>query len=920
MRLGLTFTGALGVRQKKRGRGSCPLVQPLEPRVLLSVNITSYENENVLTGVNQQETTLLTSNVNTEVFGKQYTVSVDGAVAAEPLVETGVTITAGVNTTAGAAGLHNVVFVATENDSIYAIDTTSGKVLWQRAFTGLGSGADINNTLGASSITAIPAADLGSTQFGRVVGITGTLVIDSTNNCLYVVVETKETIGGSAEWVQRLHAISLSDGTDVCQPFLISATTAGGSNSTGIYVYGTGTGSVVDPYNGTGRQVVQFNALTQLPLGALSLQNGVIYAEWTSSGATGANHGWLVAWNVYSLQSTGFTLQGVFNDTPNGGGGGISEGGGEPAFLNPSTFYFQTGNGTGAENSFDMNGFPLDGNYDNSVLELVLDGTTTATRQGLNGWGFSVYDFFTPYDRTALDNSDTSIGTGAVALIPDPETFPTGNALLAGGEGGKVYLLNPGSMGKFDPNNDDVLNSVPNGMGNNTPPDVLGSAGSFSAPVYYNGNIVWVTGQSGPEDLLNLNTITGAFTIESTPPETNFGQTPGSPFITSDFGFGAIVWQVDRNTGVLRAYDDSNLADELWNSDEEAGGVDALDSTVAYATPTVANGQVFVGTADDLTVYGLLNTSVVASVSAADIKGFSYDRNDLADANSIEVVISGGPTPQTIVADLPSPELSGVLGTSSHDFDYAMPVLSVGTHTVAVYAITASNVRTLITTATVTSQNSLFDEHYYLETYPNVAAAVAAGQFATGYDHYIEFGQFEGYNPSPYWNEAWYLKENPDVAAAVQAGTASSGFMQYYEFGQYENRGGLLYYDNAYYLDNNPDVAAAISAGSLTSGFEHFMLYGQYEGRSPIPYYNNAVYLADNQDIEPFITGEDFSDAFEHYILYGQYESRIASNNFNEQIYLEDNPDVAAAVLAGEFPDGFQHWLEYGQYEGRTAV
>lgn len=114
------------------------------------MNYTSYDNVNVTTGVNSQETALTPSNVNIHSFGKQYSVPVDGEVYAEPLVETGVTITSGPNTTAGAAGMHNVVFVATENDMMYAIDTTSGAILWQRTFLNQSAGAagtDINNPL-----------------------------------------------------------------------------------------------------------------------------------------------------------------------------------------------------------------------------------------------------------------------------------------------------------------------------------------------------------------------------------------------------------------------------------------------------------------------------------------------------------------------------------------------------------------------------------------------------------------------------------------------------------------------------------------------------------------------------------------------------------------------------------------------------
>jgi len=307
------------------------------------------------------------------------------------------------------------------------------------------------------------------------------------------------------------------------------------------------------------------------------------------------------------------------------------------------------------------------------------------------------------------------------------------------------------------------------------------------------------------------------------------------------------------------------------------------------------------------------------SASTDDITGFAYNPTSLTTTDTIEVVITGGPT-QTFLANEPSPELQSEFGTQSHDFTYAMPVLSVGTHSVTIYAMDpTTNSTTLLATTSVTSQNSLFDDHYYLMENPDVAAAVAAGTFATGYDHYIQFGQFEGRSPSPYWDEAWYLKENPDVAAAVKAGTVSSGFMQYYQYGQYENRGGLLYFNSSYYLQKYPAVATAISAGTVTSAFEHYVLYGQYYGLSPMQYFSSAVYDADNSDILPFVTGETFSSDFEQFILYGQYEDRVASNFYNEQTYLGDNPDVAAAVRAGDYPDGFQQWLEYGQYEGRTA-
>ncbi len=301
------------------------------------------------------------------------------------------------------------------------------------------------------------------------------------------------------------------------------------------------------------------------------------------------------------------------------------------------------------------------------------------------------------------------------------------------------------------------------------------------------------------------------------------------------------------------------------------------------------------------------------------ISGWAFDPNNPSAAIDVEIDILGGPT-QTITADLDRPDITSVVSSADHGFTYTTPMLSTGSHTAFIYALLTDGSKVLIGTETLVSQNSLFDEHWYLQEYPNVAAAVAAGQYATGYDQYVKYGQYEGYSPSPFWNESWYLQQNPDVAAAVRAGKVSSGFMQYYLFGQYENRPGLLYFNQSYYLSLYSNVGAAISAGIVTSAYEHYVDFGQYEGYSPMIYFVPAVYDADNQDIAPYVTGEPFTSDFEQFLEYGQFEGRVASYYYNEQIYLANNADVAAAVEAGEFPDGFIQWLEYGQYEGRMAV
>jgi len=302
-----------------------------------------------------------------------------------------------------------------------------------------------------------------------------------------------------------------------------------------------------------------------------------------------------------------------------------------------------------------------------------------------------------------------------------------------------------------------------------------------------------------------------------------------------------------------------------------------------------------------------------------EISGWVVDPSNPSASINIEVDISNGPT-LTAAANIPRSDLQAFIGSTDHGFELSTPMLSVGTHTAKIYGVESDGSKLLLATKTLVSQNSLFDEHYYLQYNADVAAAVADGQFASGYDHYLEYGQYEGRSPSPYWDESYYLQENPDVAAAVKAGTISSGFMHYYLYGQFENRSGLLYFNTNYYLNNNPDVAAAVAAGSLTSAFEHYVLFGQYEGRSPMLYFSQSVFDADNTQNSPYVVGPDYPTDFELFVLYGQYNNQTASNYYDEQIYLADNPDVAAAVRFGEFRDGFQHWLMYGQYEGRTAI
>ena len=248
--------------QNKRKRSTYrPYLEELEDRRVPATSITQYHVDTQSTGANLTETQLTSSNVNATDFGQLYNTTLDGQVYAEPLVVTNVTITAGANTVAGAAGTYDsVVFVATQHDSLYAINAANGAILWHRTFLDTTNSND--HLSGATSVTSVPSGDTNSGDINPEIGITGTPVIDLSTNILYVDPKTKETVGGSAYYVQRLHAINLANGTDAAASYVLGTTTGSNenTNNTQISVAGTGDGNV----NG----VVQFNALRSQPPGA----------------------------------------------------------------------------------------------------------------------------------------------------------------------------------------------------------------------------------------------------------------------------------------------------------------------------------------------------------------------------------------------------------------------------------------------------------------------------------------------------------------------------------------------------------------------------------------------------------------------------------------------------------------------------
>jgi hypothetical protein len=519
-----------------------PTLEALEDRCLLSVNVLTAHDDTNRDGLNAAETILTPADVNSAQFGKLFSVPVDGQVYAQPLYMSGLPIPG--------QGIHDVVFVATEHDSVYAFDANSGALLWHDSF--------INP---AAGINPEASSNFSGNAIEPEIGITGTPVIDSATGTLYLVAATQETSGPTTNFVQRLHALDVTTGAEKFGgPVVIQASVPG---------------------SGDGGTTVTFQAGFQLQRAALLLQGGVVYVAWSSHGDATPVHGWVTGYSASTLQ-----LVTVFNASPNTQLNTIWMSGGGLAADANGHVYFVTGNGPVSSTS---NGFnPAAGDYAESVLNLATSG------------GLSVSDYFTPFNWQFLDSIDADFGSGGVVLFDQPGAAAP-HLLVTTGKEGTIYLINRDNMGQFNAGSDSVVQELPGSIG-----------GSFGSPAYFNNTIYY----GGVGDTLKAFSLTNG--LLSTGPTSHsaisFGYPGTTPSISANGTSNGIVWAIEMGShAILHAYDATNLAHELYNSDQ-AGSRDQLDAAVKFTTPTIADGKVFVGTASQLTVFGLLqNLQVVAA-------------------------------------------------------------------------------------------------------------------------------------------------------------------------------------------------------------------------------------------------------------------------------------------------------------------
>ncbi len=533
----------------------------------LQIDVLTWHNDNALTGLNPNEALLSPTNVNATDFGQLFSYALDGYAYAQPLYMSGLEIPG--------QGTRNVVFVATQHDSVYAFDANGSApgILWQRSFIDPAAG-----------ITTVPTADLISRDIVPEIGITGTPVIDGSTGAIYLVAKTKEMVDGVAHYVQRLHALDVVTGLDLLPPTVLGNTTfVSGiyTNETPILVCGRGDGSEASEKCPDGR-VVKFNAMRQLNRSALTLSGDRIYIAWASHGDNRPYHGWITAFNKSSL-----ALEALYNTTPNGRWGGVWQSGAGVAVDSEANLYFSTGNGTFSRTPADPCQFtlpPCDPAYGDSVVKLSSDAT--------------LVDHFTPYNQAALESVDQDLGSGGTMLLPDqPGEHP--HLMVETGKQGRIYLIDRDDMGGYrrcGPLCDDVVQIVNNGI-----------TGVHSTPAFFDNRVYY----QGSGDVMKAFRVVNG--LLQTPPDqstTRFGF-PGSSASISALGAGnGIVWALQTDAygsagaSILHAYAATDLANELYNS-SQTGLRDQAGRATKFTISTIANGKVYVGSANRLNVFGL---------------------------------------------------------------------------------------------------------------------------------------------------------------------------------------------------------------------------------------------------------------------------------------------------------------------------
>lgn len=510
-------------------------------------NVLTWHNDNARTGQDLEEKILTPQNVNPRTFGKLFVIHVDGKVDAEPLYVQRMRMPG--------RGVRNLLFVATEHDSVYAFDADSGEQFWHVRLLKQGE---------------TPSDPRGCGQVIPEIGITSTPVIDlhrGPHGTIYVVAMSKDRQG---HYFQRLHALDLRTGAEeLGGPVKVHATFpgTGAASRDGTEIF--------DP-----KQYEERAALLQL--------NGVVYTSWASHCDINPYNGWVIGYNARTLKQTG-----VLNFTPNGDEGAVWQSGAGPAADPQGYIYILTANGT-FDTVLNSKGFPSRGDFGNAFLKI-----------GMLGGRLSVVDYFAMYNVVAENAADGDLGSGGPLVLP-PMKDASGKIwrlAIGAGKDRNIYLVNRDDMGRFNPHDDrKIYQEIYDGL--------KGAMlqGMRGAPAYFDNRLYF-----GPlnQPILEFR-FQNARLIAKPVSETalKFVYPGATPSISADGTRNGIAWATENtDPAVLHAYDASNLAHELYNSNEAPGGKDHFGAGNKFITPMIAHGKVYVGTTDGVGVFGLLRDS-----------------------------------------------------------------------------------------------------------------------------------------------------------------------------------------------------------------------------------------------------------------------------------------------------------------------
>ncbi|MGC1226316.1 MAG: hypothetical protein WA252_18465 [Candidatus Sulfotelmatobacter sp.] len=497
-----------------------------------AASVLTYHNDDARDGAYLQEMTLTPQNVNSNSFGKLLSYPVDGQIYAQPLYMSELSID---------GGTHDVVFVETQNNSVYAFDadatSANPTIFWQ---------INLGVPVGAYD-TSGPYPN---------VGILSTPVIDATTNTMYLVAEVS---GQSSTFY--LHALNVATGKDVSgSPVAVNGDFSGDYLEAGCYQ----------------RMGLALSPITNL-----------IYLAFGS-----CSHGWVFAYDKTSLAQTA-----VFDDTNGAAGGGLWAGGGAPAIDDT--------NG----NVYVMSGTDYDDQWISPPPAYTQTGYNDSFLN-LNGTTLAVQSSFSPDNNYTLSENDADLGSGSPVLAPGNGEYPA--ELVGGGKDGQVFVVNPLNMGGFA-GSDNVLQTIQTGVSQYD--------NIFSTPVYWNGTIYlhdnkdvlraysWNSGADAGQQLSTKSTAASS---------TVFNMHGATPSLSANGTNNGILWEIDNSAytasgsdpdqsgpAVLHAYNANNVSDELYNS-TQAGTRDQAGQALKFTVPTIANGRVFVPTANELDIYGLL--------------------------------------------------------------------------------------------------------------------------------------------------------------------------------------------------------------------------------------------------------------------------------------------------------------------------